>query len=132
MAKNVLGDVPFPPLVRVESDTPLKEAQIRALLEPRPEGVSFCVRSTTGHANRGGYFFHLMPGGDDLDKCQLFNFEKTYAATLDIAKLTALVNHCSGLQFDESSFQLCQTQINFRLDPEPEAEEPEDEGEEEA
>ncbi|MBZ0212811.1 MAG: hypothetical protein K8H99_03325, partial [Nitrospirae bacterium] len=88
---------------------------------------SFCVRSATGHENRGGYFFHVLPGGDDLDNNQLHTFESISVATLDIATFTALVNHCSGLLFDEVSFQLCQTQINFTIDPAPDAEGPEEE-----
>lgn len=127
MAKNVLGKVPFPPLEKVETDFPLTSEQIQTLLETRPDGVSFCIRSTKGHKDRGGYFFHIVPGGDALSACQVFSFDKTHAATLPIAELTALVNHCAGLEFSEAAFQLCQTRINFRLDPVLEEEVPEEE-----
>ena len=86
------------------------------LLSKNPRGVSLCVRSRTGHENRGGYFFHLLPD-KELTGCTLFDFEKTAVIRLDLDQATALINHCSGLSFSEESFELCQTVINFRLDP---------------
>lgn len=124
MAKNILDQVPFPPLVRINTSTPITETQMRDLLQNRPEGISFCVRRSDGVPLRGGYFFHVRPGGDDFSACGIFNFERLLAGTLAIEELTAFINHCSGLKFNDEAFALCQTQINFRLDPQPEEEEP--------
>lgn len=117
MPKKELGDAPFPPVVRVDVATPVSLEQLSEILRERLDGVTICVRSATGHKDRGGYFFHLKPTDGSLESCKIYNFEKILVATLPLDKTTAFVNHCSGLAFDEESFLFCQTVVNFRLDP---------------
>jgi len=121
MPKKVIDDLPFPPLIKFDTDDPLSPDVLAEQLRSRLEGASICVRSAEGHANRGGYFFHICAKEDTLTECDIFNFERLYVLSLPLAKLTAFVNHCAGLAFDEEAFQLCQTVVNFRLDPEPDA-----------
>lgn len=121
MPRNVLGSLPFPPLVRLDTDEPIGQEALAQLLR-RSGGVSICVRSVEGHPQRGGYFFHILPGDETLEACEVFNFEQISVLSLSLERLTAFVNHCAGLAFDEQSFQLCQTVVNFRLDPEPSSE----------
>lgn len=116
MPRNELGGLPFPPLKRLDTDQPVTQAQLRRLLSHSPRGLSLCVRSRSGHENRGGYYFHLRPN-KELTGCTLFDFQKTAVAALDLSQAVALINHCSGISFCEKSFDLCQRVINFRLDP---------------
>jgi hypothetical protein len=117
MPKKELGEAPFPPVVIVDTASPISSEQLIETLRDRPDGVTICVRSDTGHENRGGYFFHLKPTDDTLSDCEIHNFEQILVATLPLDKATAFVNHCTGLAFDEWSFQFCQSVVNFRLDP---------------
>ena len=119
MPKKKFDGLPFPPLVKLDTSDPVMPDRLTELLKTRQDGASICIRSATGHPNRGGYFFHVRPHDDTLARWDIFNFEKIYVADLPLDKLTAFINHCSGLAFDEEAFQLCQTVINFRLDPEP-------------
>lgn len=117
MPKKELGGAPFQPVVRLDTATSISLEQLAEILRERLEGATICVRSDTGHENRGGYFFHLKPTSTSLTECEIYNFEKTLVATLPLDKTTAFVNHCAGLTFDEWSFQFCQSVVNFRLDP---------------
>ncbi len=117
MPKKTLGNLPFPPMERVDTDTPIEPEALEAILLDRPNGVSICVRSLNGPEDRGGFFFHIRPKPDNQPAYELVNFEKLVAASFDVENLAVFMNHCSGLAFDEASFQLCQTTINFRLDP---------------
>ncbi len=117
MPRKPLPCIPFPPLVRFDTDEPLSEGVLEKLLKKRPGGLSLCVRSKTGHANRGGYFFHLLPADDGRDTYGLYDFEKIHVIDLTLAQATALINHCSGLAFSAEALSLFQTVINFRLDP---------------
>lgn len=121
MARNEIGGLPFPPLIRIDTGDPITPEALHEVLRARLEGASFCVRSSEGHPNRGGYFFHVRPHEGKPDEYDIFSFEKVYALSLPMPKLAAFVNHCAGLAFDEDMFQLCQTVVNFRLDPDPPA-----------
>jgi hypothetical protein len=115
--KNSLEGLPFPPLQRLDTDTPVTEEQVSSLLDHSPKGVSVCVRSVTGHQNRGGYFFHFRVLATDPHRVEILNFERLVAASIEREKLARFINHCSGLQFDQEMFEVCQSVINFRLDP---------------
>ena len=120
--KKDFQGLPFQPLAKVDTDAPIQEESLAELFKRRPEGVSICVRSGSGHVNRGGYFFHLAQGADKPELVTIFNFEGIPVTALDLKRVTAFVNHCSGLSFDQEIFELCQSVINFRLDPEKEPE----------
>lgn len=122
MPKKKFELIPFPPVVRIDTDTPVAVDQVSAIVKDRQNGITLCIRSAKGHPNRGGYFFHVIPKDNDLNKCELYNFEKTLVATLPVEQMTFFINHCSGLDFNEWAFQFCQSVVNFRLDPaEPES-----------
>ena len=122
MPKKKFEGIPFPPIVRIDTDTPVVINQLADIFKERPNGVTLCIRSAEGHPHRGGYFFHILPIDNDLSKCELYNFEKMLVATLPVEQMTLFINHCSGLDFNEWAFQFCQSVVNFRLDPaEPES-----------
>lgn len=122
MPKKKFEGIPFSPVVSIDTDTPIVEDQVVNIFKKYPKGVTLCIRSSEGHANRGGYFFHVLPVDDDLSKCELYNIEKTLVATLAVKYIILFINHCSGLDFNEWAFQFCQAVVNFRLDPsEPES-----------
>jgi hypothetical protein len=114
-----LPGLPFPPLALIDTDSPIELPTITELLDQRHQGVSLCVRSATGAQYRGGYFFHFRPIDSTMANFEVFNFEKISVVTLPVTGLLAFINHCSGLAFDQASFDLCQTTVNFRLDPTP-------------
>lgn len=116
MPRKQLPGLPFPPLVKLNADKPITEAQLGELLKKGPKGLTVCVRSGSGHKDRGGYFFHLLPL-KGLSECIILDFEKRKVITLDLRRTTALINHCSGLSFSETEFQLCQQVINLKTDP---------------
>lgn len=118
MPRKTFGDPPFPPVVKVDTVSPLSIEQLEETLKSRSEGVTLCVRSIDGHQNRGGYFFHLKPVNVEPLECEVFNFEKIFVAKLPLDKVVCFINHCAGLAFDEWAFQFCQSVVNFRLDPE--------------
>jgi hypothetical protein len=119
MAKNLIGDPPFPPVVLFDHDRLFNEADLRALSLRQPDGITLCIRSPTGHAKRGGYFFHFkpMPNGDFM----LYEFDSTERRAFTSADLILFINHCTGREFHEPSLLLCQTELNFRKDAEPDA-----------
>jgi hypothetical protein len=119
MPKKQLGKLPFPPLITLDTSNPIQADALADLLRKRQQGVSICVRSAEGHPKRGGYFFHVRASDRTLEHCEIFNFEKIAVASLHLEKLTAFINHCAGLMFDEWAFKFCQTVVNFRLDPKP-------------
>ncbi|OBQ20097.1 MAG: hypothetical protein AN488_13505 [Anabaena sp. WA113] len=118
MAKNKIGNIPFPPLVKIDVNEPLSVDEVTKILKSRDEGISICVRSQEGHPDRGGYFFHILPKDKNITQCEIYNFEKISVSKLELSELTDFINHCSGLQFSKTAFHLCQSVINFRLDPE--------------
>ena len=111
MPRNIIGKSPFP-VITIESDHPLTLTQITAGLQSNPS-VSLCVRTTGGHGNRGGYFFHIKKSGVDY---RIFDFEKKEVATLDSQKLVRFVNHVSGRKFDPEMLVFCQSAVNLRQD----------------
>ena len=123
--KKALQGLPFPPLRKIDTDEPITEERLVALLDATPAGVSVCVRSARGHEDRGGYFFHFRRVPSSTEAVEVLNFESLTALKFDQSSLTRFVNHGSGLRFDQEMFNLCQSVVNFRLDPQqsPEQEE---------
>ena len=117
MPKKAFAGLPFPPLEKINADTPIVEAAVAELLKRRPKGISICIRNPQGHRNRGGYFFHIAKSETHDNLFQVFDFEKTLVKEFELAPLTRFINHCTGLAFDEEMFNMCQREINFRLDP---------------
>lgn len=114
MAKNSIGQAPFPPVVLYDMKDLFSLAELTKIAAARPKGVSICLRYPDGPKGRGGYFFHFMPAKDG--KFAVYDFEKRHVATFSAVELVAFINHCTGRKFDEASFNLCQTELNFLKD----------------
>lgn len=117
MPRNPLGEIPFPPLVRINQDSALTLNQLRPVLERRPGGLSVCIRSEAGHENRGGYFFHLRAAAGHAGEYELLDFSSTVVTRLPLDKAVRFINHCSGRAFDSEMLLFVQNEINFRQDP---------------
>lgn len=116
MAKNTIGPAPFPPVVTIDKDAPLAAADLRTVMHQRDEGVSVCVRYAAGHEKRGGYFFHIRPLEVGQDRFSLFDFEKRHLVDLGFDQLLRFINHSTGRVFDQATFDLCATELNFLTD----------------
>jgi hypothetical protein len=121
VARNLIGDAPFPPVLLFDDARDFAVADLKRIAQERPNGVSLCIRYSTGLNERGGYFFHFAPVGNKPGAFMLYDFEKTAVHEFSADALVAFVNHCTGRRFDEPSFTLCQTEINFWKDDEPDA-----------
>lgn len=111
MPRNVIGEAPF--AVRtLDTDGPVTIDQITTAIRGQ-RGVSLCVRSANGPANRGGYFFHIKPSKGGYLVC---DFEKIPVDTFDGNTLARFVNHVSGRHFDNDMLLYCQSVVNFRQD----------------
>lgn len=115
MARNVLGDPPFPPLVTLDREAPITWAELGPHLERRPSGVSLLVRSERGPPTRGGYFFHLRLADGRVG---VHDFSGHELLTLDPAGAVEFVNHATGARFSERMLALSQNQVNLREDAE--------------
>ena len=114
MPNFVLKEQPKYPLVSIETDTAIPELRISNLLKEK-QGITLCVRSKKGNKKRGGYFFCVEK--INIDSFRLLTMESTVITdNINLNKLTKLVNHVSGLAFDEAMLLYCQNEINFRED----------------
>ena len=111
MPRKVLHTPPFPVLI-VDRDEPFDEAGLFALLVHN-EGRTLCVRSAAGHPNRGGYFFHVLPGPEAN---WLYDFEGRKVRLFDAPTLVRFMNHVCGRRFDSEMLALCQSEINLMQD----------------
>lgn len=115
MPKNVIGDPPFPPVEVIDKNDLFTRADLDSILSKRPNGATICLRYEDGPHERGGYFFHFSPS-KDVGKFTIYDFEKRPVKDFSPEALVAFINHCSGRQFDNPSFILCQTELNFLKD----------------
>lgn len=115
MAKNIIGGVPFPPLIKHQSDDPINMDEFNNILNKgsNKKGLSILLRSLNGHDNRGGYFFHISTKNNILS---FYDFEKNIVCSLKKTEALALINHVSGLQYDEKSYEICSKTINLKSD----------------
>jgi hypothetical protein len=115
MPKNVIGDPPFPPVKVLNKNDLFTRDDLDKILSERPKGVTVCLRYENGPPTRGGYFFHFAPS-KDAGRITIYDFEKRPVKDFSPETLVAFINHCSGRRFDEPSFILCQTELNFLKD----------------
>lgn len=121
MARNLIGNVPFPPVLLFDENRALTEIDLERIIAERRDGVSICIRYPEGPEKRGGYFFHFEPCPQVLGEFIVYDFEKRPTTTFSGEALVRFINHCTGRAFDEYSFNLCQTVLNFLKDEEPSA-----------
>jgi len=127
MPKKSFDRLPYSPIVKIDQDEPIRPTDVTPILEERIDGVTLCVRSSAvddAKENRGGYFFHVAPNREHPDQYFLKDFEGKYVKktdgsiiTFNINDLCKLINHCTGVEFNEEYLILSQLEINFRSDP---------------
>lgn len=113
MAKNIIGSLPYP-LHTIDTDLPITKKQLENIFKQYPS-VSLCIRSSTGHVNRGGYYFHLSFDRKD-NTIELYDIKKIQIDTLSLANAVAFINHASGREYNESMLRYCQSFVNFKQD----------------
>ena len=116
---KVIGACPFEPVRLFDQDRNFTIHDLHTLAEECPQGTSLCIRYPSGHSKRGGYFFHILPPKKGSYGYKLYELDETLIAELEPTALVLLINHCTGRQFDNKSFMLCQTELNFRKDAGP-------------
>ena len=109
-----LNNQPKYKLVTIETDSVITESKLNDLIRDK-QGITLCIRSKTGNENRGGYFFCIEKNSNDDFK--LLTMESiVITESIALSKLTRLINHASGLAFDDNILHYCQNEINFRED----------------
>ena len=121
MPRNLIGDPPFAPVLLFDENRDFTVDDLSRIARERTNGVSICIRYPEGPPKRGGYFFHVEPATDQGDKFNLYDFEGRLVTVFTAEALTTFINHCTGRRFDEPSFTLCQTELNFLKDAGPDA-----------
>ena len=121
MPRNLIGDAPFPPVLLFDENREFTAIDLQYFAEERPGGVSICIRYPDGPEKRGGYFFHFSPCQGRAGEFNIYDFEKRLVKVFATDSLVAFINHCTGRKFDEASFILCQMELNFLQDAEPDA-----------
>ena len=69
-----------------------------------------------GPPKRGGYFFSFGPAKKAPGHFTIYDFEGRAVKDFAPDALVRFINHCTGMEFDEPSFLLCQTELNFLQD----------------
>ena len=107
-------DLPYPPLVLVESDNPIEwDFLIRQINDRLSSGVSICLITTSGNPDRGGYFFHFKKFNETI---VLSTFDRHEALSFDNTNdFTEFINHASGREYSSKMWKLSQF-INLRTD----------------
>ena len=116
MAKERLPGLPFPPLVRIESDSPLTWPGLQDAVGKRlPTGVSICVIAEVGTKDRGGYYFHIR---ETTSGFSFLTFKNRRALDVETPEeCVAFINHVSGRQYSPRMWELAQ-RANLRADGE--------------
>ncbi len=99
--------------VLFDTDSPITFETLSNLLQNHTH-VFICIRSHSGHQNRGGYFFFLKKGSDENITLETIEGEAVYKFTLP--QLVDFINHASGLRYNQAMQMICQNFINFRSD----------------
>lgn len=108
-----LSQQPKYPIVTFDTDSPISMSMIKECLV-KNNGITLCVRSKSGHENRGGYFFSINKLDDNLVKLE--SIEGEHIDTLSFEKIVRFINHATGLKFDKQMLVYCKNEINFRND----------------
>ncbi len=108
-----LSNQPQYPIVTIDSDNTIQDDQIENLFIST-NGITLCVRSASGHPDRGGYFFCIKKEVDG--SYQLETIEGDYIDSFDLCSLVRFINHSSGKLFDAELLDYCQNKVNFRND----------------
>ena len=113
MARNIIGPLPFT-LHTIDTDSEILQTELESIFSIYPQ-VSLCVRSQTGHPDRGGYFFHFEINPAD-NTVILYDITHTKIDTLSLENAVRFLNHASGRKYDEEMLRYCQSYVNFKQD----------------
>jgi hypothetical protein len=108
-----LSQQPHYPIKTIDTDEPILSSQLIPLFT-NDNGITLCVRSKSGHPQRGGYFFCITKESEDL--YILETIEGVEVDTFDLPSLISFINHASGKKFNAQLLDYCQNSINFRND----------------
>lgn len=108
-----LSQQPQYPIVTKDTDIALNSDQILPLFK-NENNITLCVRSGSGHPNRGGYYFCIHKNSNC--SFQLETIEGVYVDNFDLDTLVNFINHASGKKFNSELLDYCQNSINFRTD----------------
>jgi len=111
MPKQTIGKSPFP-VTTLDVDGVVSWGQLEGLVRVA-EGVSLCLRTARGAAERGGFFFHVKKVKSDFE---VFDFLGGKVDVMSSERLTEFVNHVAGRRFSEENLRYCQTTVNLRQD----------------
>ena len=103
-----LSQQPQYPIVTKDTDIALTNDQIQSLF-CNEDSITLCVRSSSGHPNRGGYYFCIHKNNDN-------SFQLETIDDFDLDTLVNFINHASGRKFNSELLDYCQNSINFRTD----------------
>lgn len=113
-------ELPFPPLVILDAPNLIEWAKLKEIKEIKARlaaGVSICITSASGAANRGGYFFHLKQDGN---RFAFYTFEdaRGEVCAFDSAeKAVEFINHVTGRKYSPEMWEVAQ-RVNLRADVE--------------
>ena len=113
MARNIIGSIPFA-LHIIDTDNEILQSEIENIFSTTPQ-VSICVRSQSGHTDRGGYYFHFEFNPDE-NTVNLYDITHTQIDTLPLETAVRFLNHASGRKYDEEMLRYCQSYVNFKQD----------------
>lgn len=108
-----LSQQPQYPIITKDTDIALTNEQVLSLFT-NSDNITLCVRSSSGHPNRGGYYFCIHKNNDS--SFQLETIEGVCVDTFNLDTLVNFINHASGRKFNSELLDYCQNSINFRTD----------------
>lgn len=108
-----LSQQPKYPIVKIDTNEAITVEQILSLFDAAA-GITLCIRSGSGHPDRGGYYFCIQK--NDESSFSLETIEGVYVDKFNSDTLIKFINHASGRQFHADILEYCQNSINFRTD----------------
>ena len=114
MPNFALNNQPQYPIVTLDTSVPITKEQLIDCFS-REQSITLCVRSASGHENRGGYFFCLS-STNGYTQYNLETIEGVLIDSFDIDTSLKFINHVAGLLFDKQILMYCQNSVNFRND----------------
>lgn len=108
-----LSQQPQYPIITKDTDEALTSDQILSLFNYQ-NNITLCIRSGSGHPNRGGYYFCIHKNNES--SFELETIEGVYVDNFNLDTLVNFINHASGRKFNSELLDYCQNSINFRTD----------------
>ncbi len=113
MPSFTLKNQPRFPIKVIDTSDPITTEQLGNAMANNV-GITLCIRSATGHPDRGGRFF-CIENTSHGEYC-LETTEGVFIDKFDSLTLVEFINHCTGLNFDQRMLLYCQNIVNFKSD----------------